>query len=87
MNPIRLSSRETVESLTSTSHTFSRNSRLSASVAAGRSSRSASKSLRAFSLVFGFEPGLFFGASRRPSSAILAYRLTEESETPKIRAA
>jgi len=87
VNPIPLSTRETVESLTLTPQTFPRNSRLSESVALGRARRSASKSRLASWPVLGLEPGLFFGASGRPSSAILAYRLTEERETPKERAA
>src|SRR4051812_30415587 len=72
VNPIRFKSRETVESLTLSPHTLSRNCRLSESVAAGRCSRSASSSLLAFWSVLGLEPGLFFGASGRPWSAILA---------------
>src|SRR5215210_6080547 len=53
VNPIRLRSRETVDSLTLTPHTPSRNSHLSESVAAGRASRSASSSCRASWLVLG----------------------------------
>src|SRR3954452_20446729 len=87
VNPIRFNSREIVESLTLSPHTLSRNCRLSESVAAGRCSRSAYSSLLAFWSVLGWEPGLFFGASGRPWSAILAYRLTEERLTEKVRAA
>src|SRR2546423_12407747 len=87
VNPIRFKSRETVELLTLSPHTLSRNCRLSESVAAGRCSRSASSSLLAFWSVLGWEPGLFFGASGRPWSAILAYRLTEERLTEKVEAA
>src|SRR4051794_35499824 len=71
VNPIRFKSRETVESLTLILHTLSRNCRLSESVAVGRCSKSASSSLLAFWSVLGWDPGLFLGASERPSSAIL----------------
>src|SRR4051794_28439617 len=72
VNPIRFKSRETVESLTLIPHTLSRNCRLSESVAAGRCCRSASSSFLALWSVLGWDPGLFLGASERPSSAILA---------------
>src|SRR5215212_4797576 len=49
-----------------------KNSRRSERVAEGRSSRSASSSLLAFSSILGLEPGRFFGARERPSSASLA---------------
>src|SRR3954447_5307006 len=72
VNPIRFKSRETVDSLTLTPHTLSKNCRLSESVAAGRCSRSASSSLLASWFVLGWEPGLFLGASGCPWWAILA---------------
>src|SRR3712207_1867512 len=69
VQPIRLSIRLTVESLTPTPATRLRNSRLWGSVAAGRSWRSASKSLLAVSSSLGLEPGRFFGARDRPALA------------------
>jgi hypothetical protein len=56
----------TVDSLTRTLATLSRYSRLSASVAAGRSLRSASSSRLASSPAFGLEPGLFYRGQRAP---------------------
>src|SRR5215210_4630021 len=58
-----------VESLTETKATFRKNSRLWERAAAGRSSRSASRSLFASWLSFGLEPGRFLGASGSPSRA------------------
>jgi hypothetical protein len=57
----------TVESLTSTTAARLRNSRLSGSVAAGRSRRSASNSFLAAPFRLGFDPGRFFGAREDPS--------------------
>src|SRR5215207_10510093 len=70
LHPKRLSILLTVESLTLTPATRSRNSRLSGKIAAGRSSRSTSRSFLAGSSSFGFEPGRLFGASERPSRAV-----------------
>src|SRR5215210_5810498 len=69
---IRFMARHTVERLTSTDATIRRYSHLCCSVRKGRSSRSAASSLLARSSSFGFEPGLFLGASEPPSSSILA---------------
>jgi hypothetical protein len=74
--PIFLRALERVDSLTETPATFSRYSRLSASLAKGRASTSASKSLLAFSSSRGFLPGAFPGESERPSRAALARRLS-----------
>jgi hypothetical protein len=58
---MRLRTLETVESLTSTPRTRRKNSRLCGKVAAGRSWRSASRSLLALSSSLGLEPGRFLG--------------------------
>src|SRR5215216_6367857 len=69
---IRFMARHTVERLTSTEATARRYSHLCCRVRKGCSLRSASSSLLARSSILGFEPGLFSGASDRPSSSILA---------------
>jgi hypothetical protein len=68
---MRLKSRETVDLLTRNLATLRRYSRLCARVA-GRSSRSASKSLLAHSSAFGRLPGFLFGRNDPPSRAVLA---------------
>src|SRR5215208_6096559 len=70
--PIFLRALERVDSLTETPATLRRYSRLSASLAKGRSSTSASRSLLAFSSSRGFLPGAFPGESERPSRVALA---------------
>src|SRR5215207_2350995 len=87
LHPRRLSILGTIESLTRTFATFSRNSRRSQSVSEGRSSMSVSKSLLALSSILGLEPRRFLGASGLPSSQSIADRLTEERLTPKKPAA
>jgi hypothetical protein len=73
LKPMRLSSLETVDSLTFTPATFWRNySPLSGSAAAGGASRSASRSRLPRSSTFGRLPGFFFGASVLPSLSIFA---------------
>jgi len=67
---MRLSTLDTVESLTSTPRIRRKNSRLWGKVAVGRSWRSASKSLLALSSSLGLEPGRFFGASDLPWRAV-----------------
>jgi hypothetical protein len=69
LQPIRLSIRETVESLTPTPPTRLKISPLWGNVAAGRCLRSASKSLLAVSSILGLEPGRFFEARDRPALA------------------
>jgi hypothetical protein len=75
--------RHTVDRLTSKEATVRRYSHLFWRVMKGRSLRSTSSSLLERSSSFGFEPGLFLGASEHPSSA----SLTDERLTEKVRAA
>src|SRR5215208_4122469 len=86
VQPIRRSNLLTVDSLTPSPATLRRYLRLCVRVAAGRSRRSASKSFLTRSSAFGCLPGLLFGRSDPPCRATLAYRLTEERPTPKVRA-
>jgi len=65
--------RHTVERLTSTEATARRYSHLCCRVIKGCSLRSASSSLLARWSSLGFEPGLFLGASGRPSSSLLVH--------------
>ena len=69
---IRFMARHTVERLTSTDATARRYSHLSCRVRKGCSSRSAWSSFLERSSSFCLEPGLFLGASDRPSCASLA---------------
>ena len=71
-HPSRLSIREAVELFTRTPATRPRYSRLWGSVAAGRSSRSASKSLLPVASIFSLELGRFFGARDRPGRGDVA---------------
>jgi hypothetical protein len=85
---MRLRTLETVESLTSTSRTRRKHSRLCGKVAAGRSFRSASKSFLTASSSLGLDPGRFLGASDLPCwRAVATQRFTEEMPTPKVLAA
>src|SRR5688500_4870689 len=70
--PICLNALERVDSLTLTPATRSKYSCLSESLANGRSSTSASRSLLAFSSSLGLLPGAFPGESERPSRTALA---------------
>src|SRR5215203_3731931 len=70
VHPMRFRTLDTVESLTSTPPIRRKNARLCGKVAAGRSRRSASKSLLAPSSSLGLEPGRFFGASDLPWRAV-----------------
>src|SRR5215208_8078233 len=70
VGPMRAMARQTVERLTESPATTPRYSQRSLRVAKGRSLRSSSKSFMAFSSSFGAAPGLFFGASDPPRSAL-----------------
>src|SRR3954453_22191466 len=65
----------------------SKKRRLSLTVALGRSSTSFSRRARAFSSALRGRPGLFLGVRESPCRTLLAYRLTEERLTSKVRAA
>jgi hypothetical protein len=67
---MRAMARHTVERLTESPATTPMYSQRSLRVAKGRSFRSSSKSLMAFSSSFGAAPGLFLGASDPPRSAL-----------------
>src|SRR5215212_11973009 len=85
--PSRFISRLTVESLISVPVMCSKKRRLSLTVVLGRSSTSFSRRARAFSSALRGRPGLFLGVRESPCRTLLAYRLTEERLTSKVRAA
>src|SRR5215211_8336581 len=87
VGPSLAMARHIVERLTESPVRASIYSQRSWRLTKGRSRRSSSSSLLAFSSSFGAAPGRFLGTSDSPLFALSAYRLTEERLTEKVRAA